>query len=105
VTSCTSRSVSDNSDPNTLADPRIRPRPGARWVCPPCRRAIAAAGSGPEAEWGHPRDWRDALAANGANPNIRPTPEQEKARSATTPDPVPHTRQMSSDTARQLSSP
>ena len=58
MTGRTSRSVSDNADPNTLADPRIRPRPGARWVCPPCRRTIAAAGSGPEAESGHPRDWR-----------------------------------------------
>jgi hypothetical protein len=35
--------------------------------------------------------FRDALAANGANPKIRPTPEQEKARSTAAPDPVPHT--------------
>jgi hypothetical protein len=32
------------------ADRPIRPRPGARRVCPPYRRTIAAAGSGPDAD-------------------------------------------------------
>ena len=42
----TKKSNPGHTSPRDLGDPRIRPRPGARRVCPPRRRRIAAAGSG-----------------------------------------------------------